>query len=64
MYTVEPAGDGLVLYIIVLVMLVLSWATVITRVVVRQVLIKQFGADDWLMVAGLVSPMLPIYIST
>lgn len=55
----EPAGDGLTLFIIVIVMLVLSWVTVVTRIVVRQVLIKQFGGDDWLMAIGLVSRKAP-----
>jgi hypothetical protein len=54
MYTVTPAGAGLSIYIVTIVMLVLGWTTVVTRIVVRR-MIKQFGLDDILMVIGLVS---------
>ena len=58
MHSVTPAGDGLILYIVTVVMIVLGWTTVITRTIVRQ-WIKQFGLDDALMVVGLVRRMLP-----
>lgn len=54
MNTVKPAGDGLTLYIVTVVMLVLSWVTVVARIWIRR-MIKQFGLDDALMVFGLVS---------
>ncbi|PGH11554.1 hypothetical protein AJ79_04812 [Helicocarpus griseus UAMH5409] len=52
-HTVKPAGDGLILLIVTILMLVISYLTVIARLFVRH-LIKQSGSDDWLMVVGLV----------
>lgn len=51
--SVTPKGDGLALFIACVVLIVISWITVITRIGVR-VWKKVLGADDWIMVAGLV----------
>lgn len=51
--TLTPAGDGHTLLVICIVMLILGWTTVATRLYVRCKH-KTLGIDDWLMVAGLV----------
>lgn len=64
--TVDPAGVGVTLLHVTIVMLVLCWATVIARLSVRRWLKPDaMGADDYLMVAGLVrscSEPLPLLL--
>ncbi|RYP06129.1 hypothetical protein DL764_003351 [Monosporascus ibericus] len=50
---VAPAGVGVSLLHVTIVMLALSWVVFATRTGVR-IWIKAFGVDDWLMGAGLV----------
>lgn len=50
---VEPAGNGLTLFIVTILMLVLSWLAVIARYAVRWKK-GSIGLDDWLMFAGLI----------
>ncbi|KAI1344502.1 hypothetical protein F5Y15DRAFT_113403 [Xylariaceae sp. FL0016] len=50
---VQPAGDGVPLLYITIVMLILSWITFVARAAVR-LKIQLFGVDDWLMGAGLI----------
>lgn len=52
--TVAVAGDGVALLYISIILLVLTWITVVTRVCVRAWR-KVLGMDDYLMVVGLVS---------
>lgn len=51
MSTVAVAGDGVELFFAAIILLVLTWITVLMRIGVR-VWRKVFGADDYLMVAG------------
>ncbi|ETN38243.1 uncharacterized protein HMPREF1541_06274 [Cyphellophora europaea CBS 101466] len=53
MQTVPPQGDGLVTFILTIVMLAICWPTLIARFLVR-IKIKALGLDDWLMGLGLV----------
>lgn len=57
---VKPAGDGQALFQASIVLLVLSWVTFITRVVVR-VQRKALGIDDLLMCIGIVRLLSPFY---
>lgn len=50
-----PAGQGLLELIIIL--LVLTWVTVVARTFTRYK-INALGLDDWFMIAGLVSGLL------
>lgn len=47
------ADEGLPLFYLTIVLLALSWVSVIARIVVRGWR-KTLGLDDWLMCAGLV----------
>lgn len=49
-----PTGPGLTLALVSIILLALSWVTVIGRLLVRRN-IKGIGSDDWFMVSGLVS---------
>jgi hypothetical protein len=49
----KVAGDGVPLLYLTIVMLSLSWATLVTRLGVRRWK-KILGLDDWLMCVGLV----------
>lgn len=49
-----PTGPGLTLALVSIILLALSWVTVIGRLLVRRN-IKGIGTDDWFMVSGLVS---------
>ncbi|KAI1869656.1 uncharacterized protein JN550_005637 [Neoarthrinium moseri] len=51
--TTRLDGPGLTLFVISVVLVILSWITVALRLTIRRN-IKGIGADDWLMVAGLV----------
>ena len=53
MATLPPEGDGLVTFILTVILLVLCWPTVIARFLVRMK-IKALGLDDWLMGIGMV----------
>ncbi|KAK7706855.1 hypothetical protein SLS57_009526 [Botryosphaeria dothidea] len=50
--TLTPTGPGLTLALVSIILLALSWVTVVARVIVRFG-IKALGSDDYLMVAGL-----------
>lgn len=50
---VAPAGVGVSLLYVTILMLVLSWVVFAARIGVR-IWIKAFGLDDWLMGAGLI----------
>lgn len=50
---VEPAGNGMILFIVTILMLALSWPAVIARCLIRHGK-GAIGLDDWLMVGGLV----------
>ncbi|KAK9419724.1 hypothetical protein SUNI508_07210 [Seiridium unicorne] len=50
---ISPRGDGVVLLYVTIVMLTLSWITLVARLGVRR-RINAFGSDDWLMFAGLI----------
>ncbi|KAH8652247.1 cation-transporting ATPase 4 [Xylariales sp. PMI_506] len=49
---VEPAGGGIPLLYVTILLLTLSWTVVAVRVVIRMMK-KVFGLDDWLMCIGL-----------
>lgn len=49
----KVAGDGVPLLYLTIVMLSLSWVTLVTRLGVRRWK-KILGLDDWLMCVGLV----------
>ncbi len=50
---VQPAGDGVPLLYASILLLILSWLTVISRAVVR-IWKNVLGWDDWLMFIGIV----------
>lgn len=52
--TLTLEGPGLTLALVSIILLVLSWVTVVGRLIVRRK-IDAVGTDDWFMVAGLVS---------
>lgn len=60
---IDPEGVGVVLLRITIVMIVLSWATVLARLSVRRWLKPEaMGMDDYLMCIGLVSvPQNKVY---
>lgn len=53
MQTVTPEADGLVTFVLTIIMLVLCWPTMLARLAVRHK-IGALGLDDWLMGLGLV----------
>lgn len=53
METVPPKGDGLVTFVLAIIMLAICWPTLITRFIVRMK-IKALGLDDWLMGFGMI----------
>jgi hypothetical protein len=48
----DNRGPEIVLFLIIL--LAVTWISVILRIYVRFWIIKAFGADDWLIIAALV----------
>lgn len=62
MKTVTPEGDGLITFILTIVMLVICLPTVVARIIVR-LKIGALGLDDCMMAVGMVrwhllSPLL------
>jgi hypothetical protein len=47
-------NNGIALLVTVIVMLIISWLSVASRVYVRAVMTRSFQVDDWVMLAGLV----------
>lgn len=60
--TVTVAGDGVALLHVSIILLVLTWITVLVRVFVRTWR-RVLGMDDYLMAAGLVSEWLAIVVN-
>jgi len=59
MNTVPVAGDGVVLLYASIILLVLTWITVLMRVCVR-IWRRVLGMDDYLMMVGLVRKELAL----
>lgn len=62
MSTVPVAGDGVVLLYASIILLVLTWITVLLRVCVR-IWRRVLGMDDYLMIVGLVRKELALISS-